>query len=139
MVVPQVVEGVLAVLVLYRVVRRLAGPGAGLIAAAVLAVSPAAVALDRGNISDSLMIFLVLLAADAGCGALDDGRWWRLVLAGIWVGLAFQAKMLEAWLVLPALAVTYLVAGPDGLARRVAQALGGRAVRGARALSGKVA
>ena len=94
MVVPQVVEGVLAVLVLYRVVRRLAGPGAGLIAAAVLAVSPAAVALDRGNISDSLMILLVLLAAEAVCGALADGRWRRLVLAGIWVGLAFQAKML---------------------------------------------
>ena len=81
-VLPQVVEGVLAVLVLYRIVRRLAGPAAGLIAAAVLAVSPAVVALDRGNISDSLMILLVLLAADAVCGALA-GRWWRLVLAGV--------------------------------------------------------
>ena len=91
-VLPQVVEGVLAVLVLYRIVRRLAGPAAGLIAAAVLAVSPAVVALDRGNISDSLMILLVLLAADAVCGALADGRWWRLVLAGVWVGLAFQAR-----------------------------------------------
>ncbi len=90
-VLPQVVEGVLAVLVLYRVVRRLAGPEAGLIAAVVLAVSPV-VALDRGNISDSLMILLVLLAADAVCAALADGRWWRLVLAGVSVGLAFQAR-----------------------------------------------
>ena len=127
-VLPQVVEGALAVLVLYRIVRRLAGPGAGLIAAAVLAVSPAVVALDRGNISDSLMILLVLLAADAVCGALADGRWWRLVLAGVWVGLAFQAKMLEAWLVLPALAVTYLVAGPGAIGRRLGQAVVGGAV-----------
>ncbi len=138
-VVPQVVEGVLAVLVLYRIVRRLAGPGAGLIAAAVLAVSPAVVALDRGNISDSLMILLVLLAADAVCGALDDGRWWRLVLAGVWVGLAFQAKMLEAWLVLPALAVTYLVAGPGGFGRRLGQTLVGGVAALAVSLSWMVA
>ena len=64
MVLPQVVEGVVTVLVLYRAVTRLAGPAAGLIAAFVLAASPAVVALDRGNISDSLMILLLVLAAD---------------------------------------------------------------------------
>ena len=64
MVLPQVVEGVVTVLVLYRAVTRLAGPAAGLVAALVLAASPAVVALDRGNISDSLMILLLVLAAD---------------------------------------------------------------------------
>ena len=67
---PQVIEGVLTVLVLYRAVRRLAGPAAGLIAALVLAVSPATVALDRENISDSLLILLLVLAADAVSGAI---------------------------------------------------------------------
>jgi hypothetical protein len=61
---PQVIEGILTVLVLYRAVRRLAGPAAGLIAALVLAVSPATVALNRENISDSLLILLLVLAAD---------------------------------------------------------------------------
>src|SRR6202451_2322819 len=56
MIVPQVVEGVITVLVLYRAVTRLAGPTAGPVATFVLAVSPAVVALDRGNISDSLII-----------------------------------------------------------------------------------
>ena len=65
---PQVIEGILTVLVLYRAVRRLAGPAAGLIAALVLAVSPATVALDRENISDSLLILLLVLAADAVSG-----------------------------------------------------------------------
>ena len=64
-VLPQVIEGILTVLVLYRAVRRLAGPAAGLIAALVLAVSPATVGLDRENISDSLLILLLVLAADA--------------------------------------------------------------------------
>src|ERR1700683_350872 len=62
---PQVVEGVLSVLVLYRIVRRLCGPAAGLTAAALVALAPATVALNRGNIADSFMILALLLAADA--------------------------------------------------------------------------
>jgi 4-amino-4-deoxy-L-arabinose transferase-like glycosyltransferase len=41
-------------------------------------------------------------------------------MAGVWVGLGFQAKMLQAWMVLPALAVGYLVAAPTPLRRRLA-------------------
>jgi len=130
LVLPQVIEGIVTVLVLYRAVTRLAGPAAGLIAALVLAVSPATVALDRGNISDSLMILLLVLAADAVSAAIagEDGRFGRfsgatgrLVLAGVWVGLAFQAKMIEAWMVLPAMGLAYLLAGPGPAARRAGQ------------------
>jgi len=109
-VLPQVVEGVVAVLVLYRVVRRLCGPGAGLVAATVLALSPATVALNRGNISDSLMVLALLLAADASVAALTTHRWRSMLLSGFWVGVAFQAKMVEAWIVLPALGLIYLTA-----------------------------
>jgi 4-amino-4-deoxy-L-arabinose transferase-like glycosyltransferase len=115
---PQVVEGVVSVLVIYRTVRRLSGPASGLVAAAVLALSPATVALDRGNISDTLMILLVLLAANSAVTAATTGRWAHLLAAGAWVGLAFQAKMIEAWIVLPALALFYLFAATgDGLRR----------------------
>ena len=112
LVLPQVVEGVLTILVLYRAVRRLAGPAAGLIAAAVLAVTPITVLLSRGNVSDSLLILLLVLAADATAAALITGSLRQLLLAGVWVGLAFQAKMIQAWLVLPALAAAYLLAAP---------------------------
>ena len=125
---PQVIEGILTVLVLYRAVTRLAGPAAGLIAALVLAVSPATVALDRENISDSLLILLLVLAADAVSGAIaglaagdagqDAGTLGRLILAGFWVGLAFQAKEIEAWMVLPALGLAYLLSGPGPVLRR---------------------
>jgi 4-amino-4-deoxy-L-arabinose transferase-like glycosyltransferase len=124
---PQVVEGVLTVLILYRAVSRLAGPAAGLIAGLAVAASPAMVALNRGNISDSLMILLLVLAADAVSGAIaakgrsGKGAQARLILAAFWVGLAFQAKMVEAWLVLPALGLAYLLDGPGPVARRVRQ------------------
>jgi 4-amino-4-deoxy-L-arabinose transferase-like glycosyltransferase len=112
LVLPQVAEGVLTILVLYRAVRRLAGPAAGLSAAAVLAVMPVTVLLSRGNISDSLLILLLVLAADATSAALLTGSLPHLLLAGVWVGLAFQAKMIQAWLALPALAGAYLLAAP---------------------------
>jgi 4-amino-4-deoxy-L-arabinose transferase-like glycosyltransferase len=120
-VLPQVVEGVLTVLVLYRAVARLAGPAAGLIAALILALSPATVALNRGNISDTLMILLLVLAADAVSAAVAEGRQARLILAAVLVGLAFQVKMIEAWMVLPAFALAYLLSAPGATRRRVRQ------------------
>jgi len=127
---PQAIEGALTVVVLYRAVSRLAGVPAGLVAAFVAVASPAAVALNRGNISDSLMILLLVLAADAVSGAVVSGRLRGLVLAGVWVGLAFQAKMIEAWLVLPALGVAYLVSAPGSAGRRVRQLAVAGAVAG---------
>ena len=72
LVLPQVVEGMLTVLVLYRAVRRVAGAGAGITAAVVMASSPIVILLDRGNISDSLLILLLVLAADATIRADAD-------------------------------------------------------------------
>ena len=129
-VLPQAIEGVLTVLVLYRAVSRLAGTAAGLIAALILAVSPATVALDRGNISDSLLILLLVLAADAVSGAITAGAgnsrtlgegMGGLILAAVWVGLAFQTKMIQAWMVMPALGLAYLLCGPGSAARRAVQ------------------
>ena len=129
-VLPQAIEGVLTVLVLYHAVSRLAGSAAGLIAALILAVSPATVGLDRGNISDSLLILLLVLAADAVSGAITAGAEdsrplgegiGGLVLAAVWVGLAFQTKMIQAWMVLPALGLAYLLCGPGSAGRRAVQ------------------
>ena len=100
---PQIIEGVLSVLVFFRIVRRLLGAHAAIVAALVLALSPANVALNRGNISDTLMVLCLLLALDAAISIVETNSKWWIVVAGAWVGVAFQAKMLEAWLVLPAL------------------------------------
>ncbi|MGA7834162.1 MAG: glycosyltransferase family 39 protein [Acidimicrobiales bacterium] len=102
-VLPQILEGVLSVLVLYRVVRRLLGAVAGIIAASILVLSPVNVALNRGNISDTLLILCLLLAVDAALSAATSGSIGSIVATGVWMGAAFQAKMLEAWLILPAI------------------------------------
>ncbi|QUQ63531.1 ArnT family glycosyltransferase [Kutzneria sp. CA-103260] len=104
---PSVLEAVLTVLVLYKVVERCFGPEAGLLAALVLAVTPIAAALAKSQISDTLLTLLLVLAAGAWQrSVLDDKPLW---LCAVWVGLAFQVKMVQAWLVLPVFAVGYVL------------------------------
>lgn len=117
---PQVIEGVLSVAVLHRAVRRWAGPGAGLLAAAAFTATPAVTGLFRTQVEDPAFTLLVLLAASATVRAAREARLRSLIAAGVWVGLAFQAKMLESWAVLPALGLTYAVAAPAALRRRLA-------------------
>ncbi|MFB9683664.1 ArnT family glycosyltransferase [Amycolatopsis plumensis] len=114
----QVVEGVAAVLVLHRVVRRWAGARTALLAAAFFALTPITAAINRDNLPDTLLVLLLLLAAYSVTRALDNARW--LVWAGVFVGLGFLTKMLAAWIVLPGLASAYFVAAPGSRGRRLA-------------------
>jgi 4-amino-4-deoxy-L-arabinose transferase-like glycosyltransferase len=118
LVLPQAVECVAAVLVLHVVVRRWAGTAPALLAAALFTITPVVVGLGRSIVEDAPFTLLLLLAAEATQRAVATARLRTLMLAGLWVGLAFQCKMLEAWAVLPALAGCYLLAAPATLRRR---------------------
>jgi 4-amino-4-deoxy-L-arabinose transferase-like glycosyltransferase len=127
MLVPEAIEGVITVGLVYLAVRRWFTPGAGLLAGAVTALTPAAVLMFRFNNPDALMVMLLALAAYATVRAVDDGRARWAVLAGTAVGFAFLAKMLEAFLIVPALALVILVAGYGPLRSRLRQLLYGGA------------
>jgi 4-amino-4-deoxy-L-arabinose transferase-like glycosyltransferase len=124
---PQAAEGVASVAILHAAVRRWSGPAAGLIAAAVLAVTPVATLMFRFNNPDALLVLLMTAAAYAVVRAIDSGRTRWIVLAGALLGVGFLTKMLQAFLVLPAFALVYLVAGPPQLGRRLWQLLAGGA------------
>ena len=109
---PQALAGVLSVLLLYYLVRRTFGPPAGLLAALTLAVTPISVAANRNNTLDSLLVLILLLAAWAVIRAAETGRLRWLLLCAALVGLGFNVKMLQAFLVLPAFYLLYLVASP---------------------------
>jgi 4-amino-4-deoxy-L-arabinose transferase-like glycosyltransferase len=118
---PQVIEGTIAVLVMYRVVRRWAGVVPGLLAAGIFALTPIAASMFGHSMEDGALTLCLVLAADSYQRAVTDARLRSLIWAGVWVGVGFQAKMLEAWMVLPAFAIGYLVAAPTGLGRRLWQ------------------
>ena len=122
--VPQALMGVATVGVLYLAVRRVAGPGAGLLAGVAMALTPVAVLMFRFNNPDALLVLLLTLAAYALTRAVEkaSGRW--LALVGVLVGFAFLTKMLQALLVVPAFALVYLVAAPTTLRRRLLHVLG---------------
>lgn len=117
---PQALAGVLSAALLWWLVRRAWGPLAGLIAALALAVTPISVVTNRNNTIDSLLVLCVLGATWATVRAIESPhhplRW--LLLAAALVGLGFNIKMLEAYLVLPALWLAYLlIARPRWYAR----------------------
>ncbi|MBB2993374.1 4-amino-4-deoxy-L-arabinose transferase-like glycosyltransferase [Mycolicibacterium iranicum] len=123
--VPQALMGVAAVAVLAAAVRRVSGAGAGLLAGAVLALTPVAALMFRFNNPDALLVLLLVVGASCTQRACekDASRWW-LLAAGIAVGLGFLTKMLQALLVLPGFATAYLVAGHRPLRRRAVDLVG---------------
>ncbi|MFE1593892.1 ArnT family glycosyltransferase [Nocardia sp. NPDC058705] len=121
MLVPQVLLGVASVALLWATVRRSFGPAAGLIAGTVLAVTPVAVLMFRFNNPDALLVLLMVAAAWAMTRAVSDGRWRWLLLTGGLIGFGFLAKQLQVLLVVPPLALTYLVAGPPKIGKRITQ------------------
>jgi 4-amino-4-deoxy-L-arabinose transferase-like glycosyltransferase len=120
---PQAAEGVATVALLYATVRRWHGPAAGLIAAAVAALTPVAALMFRFDNPDALLVLLMTAAAYATTRAIESGRIRWLMLIGALVGFAFLTKMLQGFLVVPAFALAYLVAGPRGLGTRLWQLL----------------
>ncbi len=125
---PEVVMGVAAVGVLYAMVRRVFGPAAGLIAALVLTLTPITVAINRDNNPDTLLVLLLVLSAWACQRALESGRLRWLLASAFFLGCGFNTKMLQAYLLLPALAFAYLAFAPGGAVRRVRHLLAAGAV-----------
>ncbi|WP_254885687.1 glycosyltransferase family 39 protein [Streptomyces sp. NA02950] len=121
--VPEALMGVATVGVLYAAVRRRFGAVAGLIAGAVLAVTPVAALMFRFNNPDALLCLLMVAAVWCVLRALEDAGTKWLLLGGVCLGLGFLTKTLQAWLILPPLALVYAVCAPTGLGRRIRQLL----------------
>ena len=121
--VPQALEGLATVGVLYAAVRRRHGPAAGLLAGAALALTPVAALMFRFNNPDALLVLLLTVAAYAVVRAIEAGRTGWLVTAAVFIGLGFLTKMMQAFLVVPGLGLAYLVAAPVTLRRRIGQLL----------------
>src|SRR5579875_3207698 len=120
---PQALAGVLAVLVLFHLVRRHFGFTAGLLAALALALSPLSVVTNRNNTIDSTLALILLLGAWAIMRAAESGKLRWLLLSAALVGIGFNIKMMEAYLVVPAFGLLYLLAAPLSLWRRIGQLL----------------
>lgn len=116
---PEIIAGLLSIILLYHLVRRSFGTAAGLLAALALAITPIVVATDRNNTIDSLLILTLLLAAWAFIKATETSRLHYLLIGAILVGLGFNIKMLQAYLPLPAFYALYFFGTNAGRRRRI--------------------
>ncbi|WP_346960431.1 glycosyltransferase family 39 protein [uncultured Arthrobacter sp.] len=119
MLIPQALMGVAAVGLLYLTVKRVSGPAAGLLAGGALALTPVAALMFRFNNPDALLTLCLVLAAYLTTRAIEKAGWKWLAAAGAVIGLAFLAKMLQGFLIVPGLALAYLWAAPATLGRRL--------------------
>ncbi|HEX4435802.1 MAG TPA: glycosyltransferase family 39 protein [Solirubrobacteraceae bacterium] len=127
MLIPQALEGVAAVALLHAAVKRWFGAAAGLAAGAIFALTPVAALMFRFNNPDALLVLMLVAAAYCLVRALERGATRWIVAVGVMLGIAFLAKMMQAFLVLPAFAGVYLLAAPVSLRRRLTQLLAGAA------------
>lgn len=118
---PQVLMGAATAGVLYAAVRRRFSAAAGLITMAVFALTPVAALMFRFNNPDALLALLMTVTVYCVLRAMENGRTKWLVWAGVAVGLAFLSKTLQAFLILPPLAVLYAVFAPVSVRKRFGQ------------------
>ncbi|MFI6386680.1 glycosyltransferase family 39 protein [Nonomuraea sp. NPDC050540] len=136
MLVPQALAGVAAIAVVFSAVRRnmaasfgeRRAEAAGLVAALAMTLTPITVAINRDNNPDTLLVLLLTVAAWFCLEALRTGRLRGLLLCALFVGLGFNTKMLQAYLVLPAFALAYLLCARAGVVGRLGHLLAAGAV-----------
>ena len=117
---PEALMGVATVALLFVVVRHSFGPVAAAIAGLVMILTPVAVLIFRYNNPDAILTLLLVAAAWSALRAIESGRLRWIVVTAIFVGFAFNTKYLQGFLVVPAFALTWLIAAPVGLRRRIA-------------------
>ncbi|HWX45368.1 MAG TPA: glycosyltransferase family 39 protein [Solirubrobacteraceae bacterium] len=128
---PEALIGVLGVALLYAVMRRPFGQLAALGGALALAVFPSYVAVSRDNGVDPVLILLMILACGAALRAIRTGGWLPLLASATAVGLAFNVKTLAAYLVVPGIALGYLLCAPEPPLRRLLKLIAAGVVLGA--------
>jgi 4-amino-4-deoxy-L-arabinose transferase-like glycosyltransferase len=125
---PQALAGVGSVLLLYRMVKPTFGLAAARISALAMACTPIAAAVSRTNNIDSMLVFTLLVAASLLFRGIKRSSSWSLLGAFAVVGLAFNMKMIQAYMVLPALYLLYLLAVKMGWKKKIGVLAGATAI-----------
>ncbi|HEU0205376.1 MAG TPA: glycosyltransferase family 39 protein [Pseudolysinimonas sp.] len=110
---PQVIEGLVTIVTSYVIGARWRGAPFGIGVAAIMATTPLLAAMFGHPTEDAMLTMAMALAFAAWQRAILSGHVAWMLLAAFWVAVGFQAKMLQAWLIVPALLIGF-VAGSGG-------------------------
>ncbi|MHA6488040.1 glycosyltransferase family 39 protein [Bacillus cabrialesii] len=132
---PQALAGVGSVLLMYLLIKPTFGKTAARIASFVMACTPIAVAVARTNNVDALLVFFLLLATWLLFKAIRKGKLIWLLAAFFVVGIGFNTKMLQAYMILPAFLLFYLIAANATIKKKIISLVSALAVLVAVSLS----
>ncbi|CAI6262942.1 Putative mannosyltransferase YkcB [Bacillus subtilis] len=132
---PQALAGVGSVLLMYLLIKPTFGKTAARIASFVMACTPIAVAVARTNNVDALLVFFLLLATWLLFKAIRTGKLIWLLAAFFVVGVGFNTKMLQAYMILPAFLLFYLIAANAAVKKKIISLVSALAVLAAVSLS----
>lgn len=116
---PEALAGVISVALVYYIVKRSFGTAAGLISALFLTITPVFIATSRNNTIDNLLVVTLLIACLFLSKAAEKGNFKYLIISLVLVGIGFNIKMLEAYMVAPALYITYLISSAAPVKKRL--------------------
>ncbi|MGW3666289.1 glycosyltransferase family 39 protein [Streptomyces sp. NPDC005141] len=119
MMAPMIAAALGTIWILHASVKRYFGHAAAAVAALVLALTPITVAINRDNNPDTTLVLLMVAAAALGLRATRDGRLLPLLGSAVCFGLAFNTKMLQAYIALPPVLAVYVYASRLGWAKKV--------------------
>jgi len=119
LVLPEAISGVLSVYLVYRIMKKRFGKSAGLVSAAVLTLTPIFAAVSRNNTIDGILILLLVLAADQAIKAAEKSGMKHLIFSGILIGLGFNVKMLQAFMIVPAVYLAYLIFAKQKFVKKI--------------------
>ncbi|NFQ67671.1 ArnT family glycosyltransferase [Clostridium sporogenes] len=125
---PQAIAGVVSVGLIYVIVKRSFGTVAGLISAICLAVTPVFVAVSRNNTCDNLLVLTLLLACLVLSKAAEKGKLKYLLISLAIVGIGFNIKMLQAYMIIPAIYITYLLSNAVSFKKRIVHLMAGTVI-----------
>ncbi|MFL0194757.1 glycosyltransferase family 39 protein [Clostridium sp. WILCCON 0269] len=125
---PQALAGVISVGLIYYIVKKSFGNTAGTISALCLAVTPVFVAASRNNTIDNLLVMMLLIACVFLSKAAEKGRFKYLIISLVFVGIGFNIKMLQAYMIVPAVYVTYLISSAVPVKQRIKHLVAGTVV-----------
>ncbi|HPK13311.1 MAG TPA: glycosyltransferase family 39 protein [Phycicoccus elongatus] len=122
---PEVLMGVATVGVVHATVKRCSTAAAGLLAGAVLALTPVAVLMFRFNNPEALLVLLMTLGAWATMRSIEQGSPKWMAIVGVFIGLGFLTKALQVLLVVPFFGLGYVLFANTTLRRRIVGAIVG--------------
>ncbi len=114
LILPGAIAGTICVFILYILIKRYFGLMAAIISSLILTITPIFVAVSRTNDFQTIVVLFMMLSIMPAIKAARTGKLKYLIVSFVIIGISFNINRLEAFIILPAIYLTYILSEPLG-------------------------